>query len=127
MSDDQAERLYEEHVLRHFEEPFHRGLLTEATHRQRVDNPVCGDSVQLELMVSTAGIINQARYTGTGCIISQAAASMLTQHIGGQSFTILRSFAAADMLTLFRAPLTPRRQQCCLLPWLALKTIMMSN
>lgn len=127
MPNDQEEELYEEHVLRHFEEPFHRGLLAEATHRQRVDNPICGDSIQLELKVSTAGIIDQAWYTGTGCIISQAAASILTQHIEGQSLTILCSFEAADMLTLFRAPLTPRRQQCCLLAWKALFALIQSN
>jgi nitrogen fixation protein NifU and related proteins len=127
MPNDSEERLYEEHILRHFQEPFHRGLLDRATHRERVDNPVCGDSIQLELKVSVTRIIDRAWFTGTGCIISQAAASMLTQHIEGQCLTILCSFEAADMLTLFQAPLTPRRQQCCLLPWLALKAIIASS
>ena len=49
MSVEDEQRLYEEHVMRHYEEPYHRGQLADATHRRRVDSPVCGDSVQLEL------------------------------------------------------------------------------
>jgi nitrogen fixation protein NifU and related proteins len=127
MPDDQDERLYEEFILRHFEEPFHRGLLADATHWQRVDNPVCGDSIQLELMVSTVGIIDEAWFTGTGCIISQAAASMLTEFIEGRALEELRDFSARNMLELFRARLTPRRQQCCLLAWKALFALLQSN
>jgi nitrogen fixation NifU-like protein len=70
MSVDDEQRLYENHVMRHYEEPHHRGSLADATHRRRVDNPVCGDSVQLEVRIYAAGIIEQAWSTGTGCIIS---------------------------------------------------------
>jgi nitrogen fixation NifU-like protein len=120
MSVEDEQRLYEDHVLRHFEEPYHRGHLATATHLHRVDNPVCGDSVQVELVVSNTGIIEQAWFTGVGCIISQAAASMLIQHIEGQSLNLIRTFSANDMLALFRARLTARRQHCCLLGWKAL-------
>ena len=76
--------IYEDHILRHYEEPYHNAVLANATHRRRVDNPVCGDSVQLELRVSETGQIEQAWFTGVGCVISQASASMLVEHIEGQ-------------------------------------------
>jgi nitrogen fixation protein NifU and related proteins len=118
MPDESA--IYEDHILRHYEEPHHNDSLASATHRQRIDNPVCGDSVQLELQVSDAGLIEQAWFTGTGCVISQASASMLIEHIEGQSIEALSNFTAQDMLHLFRARLTPLRQRCCLLSWQAL-------
>jgi nitrogen fixation protein NifU and related proteins len=122
MANDES-TIYEDHILRHYEEPYHNDPFTSATHRHRIDNPVCGDSVQLELQVSETGVIEQAWFTGTGCVISQASASMLVEHIEGQSLSSLNSFTAQDMLDLFRARLTPRRQQCCLLAWQALRCV----
>lgn len=119
MASDEA-TIYEDHILRHYEEPYHNESSFDATHRKRIDNPVCGDSVQIELQVSDAGVIEEAWFTGTGCVISQASASMLVEHIEGQSLEALSSFTAQDMLHLFQARLTPRRQQCCLLVWQAL-------
>ena len=115
--------LYEDHVLGHIERPYHRGAFPAATYRQRVDNPVCGDSAQLELRVDDSGFVSEAWFTGTGCIISQASASMLVEHIEGQTLEALSNFTAQNMLDLFRARLTPRRQQCCLLSWQALRRI----
>ena len=112
--------IYEDHILRHYEVPYHNGPFAQATHRQRVDNPVCGDSVQLELLISDTGLIEQAWFTGAGCVISQASASMLVEYIEGQTLEILSSSTAQDMLNLFRARLTPNRQQCCILAWRAL-------
>jgi len=124
MTDESA--IYEDHILRHYEEPYHNGSYAKATHQQRVDNPVCGDSVQLELRVANARLIEQAWFTGTGCVISQASASMFVEHIEGKTIEVLSDFTAQDMLDLFGARLTPRRQQCCLLAWLALCQLIQS-
>ena len=83
--------------------------------------------MQVELLVNQAGIIEQAWFTGVGCIISQASASMLIEHLEGLSLAAVRSFGAQDMLGLFRAPLTSRRQQCCLLAWKACIAAIESN
>jgi len=106
MTDESA--IYEDHILRHYEEPYDNATFADATRRQRVDNPVCGDSVPLELRVSDT------------CVISQASASMLVEHIEGQTLEALSNFTAHDVLHVFRAGLTVRRQQCCLLGWQAL-------
>lgn len=114
------ERVYEEHVLPHFEQPYHRGSLKEATHEARVDNPVCGDMVSLSLQVAD-NVIEEAWQEGTGCIVSQAAASMLAQHVEDMSLEAVASFTSGDMLSLFGVRLTPHRSQCCLLAWQALR------
>ena len=115
--------IYEDHILRHYEEPYHNEPFARATHRQRIDNPVCGDSVQIEIRVSGVGLIEQAWFTGAGCVISQASASMLVEQIEGQTFDSLSHFTAQDMLHLFRARLTPGRQRCCLLAWEAFREL----
>lgn len=117
------QRIYEDHILRHYEEPVRNKPSPRATHRQRLDNPICGDYVQLELLVSETGVVEQAWFTGAGCVISQASASMLAEHIEGQSLDALSIFTAQDMLHLFRARLTPNRQQCCLHAWKVLHEI----
>jgi nitrogen fixation NifU-like protein len=115
--------IYEQHILRHYEEPYHRGQLDRATDRHREDNPVCGDSVQVELRINEEGVIEEAWFDGVGCCISQAAASMLMERIEGMTVPEACQFSARDMLTLFRARLTPLRQNCCLLAWKALKVV----
>jgi nitrogen fixation NifU-like protein len=111
------EDLYQEHVLDHFESPYHRGPCPHATHAHADDNPLCGDFVQVELEIDGEGRIRQAWFDGDGCCISQASASMLIEQIDGKSVNEVKSFTAGDMLQLFGAKLTPNRQKCCLLPW----------
>jgi len=113
--------IYEDHILRHSEEPYHNEPFAKATHRHRVDKPVCGDSVQLQLQISDAGLIQQAWFTGAGCVISQASASMLVEHIEGQTLDAVSSFTAQDVLNLVPARLITGRQRCCLLSWEALR------
>lgn len=118
MSEDE---LYQERILEHYEEPFHRGNCPGATHVHQDDNPLCGDVVRLELAIGSAGEIDDAWFDGDGCCISQASASMLVERIQGKSLDDVKRFSAEDMLALFGARLTPNRQKCCLLPWRVLQ------
>jgi len=111
------DELYQEHILDHFEEPFHRGRCPRATHAHEDDNPLCGDVVRVELQLDPEGRIAEAYFDGDGCCISQAAASMLLERMNGRSVEELKNFTARDMLELFGAKLTPNRQKCCLLSW----------
>jgi len=112
---------YERHVMRHYEEPCHEGQPAHATHRGRVDNPVCGDSVRVELRTGPADAIEEAWFTHQGCIISKAAASMLVEHLEGLSCDDALAITPDDMLELFGVRLLPRRQRCCLLAWEAVR------
>jgi nitrogen fixation NifU-like protein len=125
MSRDEEE-IYQEHVLDHYEDPYHRGHLPQPTHAHEDDNPLCGDVVRIELDVTPQGMIRQAYFDGDGCCISQASASMLVEKIEGRPVDEIRQFTAQQMLELFGAKLTPNRQKCCLLPWRVLQSAVFS-
>lgn len=120
------EEIYLEHVMDHYEDPYHRGPCDGATHRHEDDNPLCGDVVQVELRIDAQGRIEAAWFDGDGCCISQASASMLVEAIEGKTVDELKGFSAEDMLQLFEAKLTPNRQKCCLLPWRVAQTALFS-
>ncbi len=117
MAFNDEEEIYQEHVLDHYEDPYHRGDCDHVTHRDEGDNPLCGDVVRIELDIDAQGKIRSAWFDGDGCCISQASASMLMEKIEGKSVEQVRQFSAQDMLDLFGARLTPNRQKCCLLSW----------
>ena len=110
------EEIYQDHILDHFEDPYHRGHCQGATHAHEDDNPLCGDVVRVELQIDQ-GRIAQAWFNGDGCCISQASASMLVEQLEGKTVDELQAFSADQMLALFGARLTPNRQKCCLLCW----------
>ena len=111
------EELYQEHILDHYEDPFHRGTLPGATHAHEDNNPLCGDVVRIELQLDGDGKIRDLYFTGQGCVISQASASMLLEAMHGKTIEEVKKFSAEDMLALYGARLTPNRQKCCLLSW----------
>ncbi len=84
--------IYEEHVLDHFEDPYHRGPLDSATHAHEADNPLCGDVIHIDLRLSDDGTIEEAWFDGKGCVISQASASMLIEKIEGKTLDEIREF-----------------------------------
>ena len=116
------EEIYQEHVLDHYEDPYHRGHLEQATHQHKDDNPLCGDVVEIELLIDADGKIIEAYFNGDGCCISQASASMLIEKMEGQHVESVKAFSAEDMLELFGPKLTPNRQKCCLLSWRVLQS-----
>jgi nitrogen fixation NifU-like protein len=121
MSIDEEE-IYQEHILEHHEDPFHRGHLPAATHAHQDNNPLCGDVVRIELELDDDGKIRDCYFTGKGCVISQASASMLLEKMQGKSVEEAKRFTAEDMLKLYGARLTPNRQKCCLLSWKVLQS-----
>lgn len=119
------DELYQERILDHYEEPFHRGSCPGATHAHEDENPLCGDVVRVELALEDS-VVRDAYFEGDGCCISQASASMLMERINGRPLDDVRTISAADMLTLFGAKLTPNRQKCALLCWRALQAAIYS-
>lgn len=116
------EELYQEYILDHYEDPFHRGACPGRTHAHEDDNPLCGDVVRVELQLDDDGTVKQAWFDGDGCCISQASASMLMEQIEGKTLDEVKAFSASNMLDLFQAKLTPNRQKCCLLSWRVLQS-----
>ena len=115
------EEIYQEHVLDHYEDPYHRGHAEQATHRHALKNPLCGDKIEIDLAIGSDGKIDELYFNGDGCCISQASASMLAERLDGKTVEEAKEFSARDMLELFGPRLTPNRQKCCLLAWQTLQ------
>jgi nitrogen fixation protein NifU and related proteins len=120
------EELYQEHILEHYEDPYHRGKPTRCTHFHEDDNPLCGDHVEMSLEIDDRGSLREVFFDGDGCCISQAAASMLVERFDQHTVEEVKQFTAEDMLKLFGVRLTPNRQKCCLLPWRVLQAAIYS-
>lgn len=118
------EELYDDYILDHYECPYHKGHLECPTCAHAEKNPLCGDLIRLELKLDDAGKVQEAYFNGKGCAISQAAASILCQHVEGKTLKELQGFQAPDMLRLLKVPLTATRQRCGLLGFKVLKTMM---
>jgi nitrogen fixation NifU-like protein len=119
--DVKEEELYQDYILDHYEEPYHRGDCPDCTHVHQGDNPLCGDRIRMELRIDDLGTMKEVYFNGDGCCISQAAASMLVEKFDGKHIDEVKKFTANDMLDLFGARLTPNRQKCCLLAWRVLQ------
>lgn len=79
------ESLYREVILEHYQHPRNKGRLEEAGVTVRLNNPSCGDQIELFLKVDPQGRVEAARFEGSGCSISQASASMMTERLTGLS------------------------------------------
>jgi nitrogen fixation protein NifU and related proteins len=113
-------------ILDHMESPYHRGRAPNASWARTERNAACGDWVRLELVLEADGRVQQAWFDGGGCLISQAAASIVCQAVEGKTIRELRELTAQQMLDLLEIPLTPRRTQCGLLAFKVLKAMVYS-
>ena len=113
--------LYRENILDHYRHPKHKGELDPHTHRHLEHNPVCGDEIQIDLRVNDAGIVEEAAFTGHGCAISQASASMLMERIQGQPLESVKQLTKEDILADLGIPIGPVRMKCALLSLKVLK------
>jgi len=140
----ELEELYQEVLLDHSRRPRNFGELADASVRVRGDNPSCGDEIDLGVKFSPHGSLEQIKFTGHGCAISQASASMMTIKLKGKSRT-----AAEEMLSAFHdlvlgktddgAPAMgdlrllrgvrkfPQRVKCAMLAWRALEEALRQN
>ena len=129
------EALYQDTILDHYRKPRNKGALPSATATAHISNPTCGDEVTVEAIVE-GGVIRDVRFTGQGCSIAQASASMMTELAKGASVGAVKRTRAAVERLLRREPVTrdalgpliafeavaryPARVNCVLMPWRAL-------
>ena len=84
LPEPQFDDLYRELILDHYRRPRNRGGLAVATRRAEGVNPVCGDEIKLDLLLND-DVIEDIAFSGQGCSISQASASMLTDRVKGKT------------------------------------------
>lgn len=126
--------LYQERILEHYRRPRHKGALARANGAHTVKNPLCGDDVTVAVLQPHDRIVD-AQFTGTGCSIMQATASMLMELVRGRTpaeiSDLSRRFDAmlasgevdeslGDMCALAGVSAFPARHKCAKLPWRAL-------
>jgi nitrogen fixation NifU-like protein len=112
--------LYREEILDHYKHPRHFGHLDEPTLVFHDSNPFCGDEITLELKIEDGKVADVA-FTGHGCAISRAAASMMAEEIIGKPLEELKGWQKEDITDLLGIEVGPVRVKCALLPLKALK------
>lgn len=135
---DDEDDLYQEIILDHSQSPRNQGTIEHPTHQHHGFNPLCGDEIDLQLNIKEDRV-QEIMFQGSGCAISQAAASMLTQQLKGKTTTemvamidifktwmkdrqikdcpeILGDFEALSGVRSY-----PIRVKCALLPWTTLE------
>ena len=111
--------LYRQNILEHYQNPRNFGTLEHPDISAEDSNPLCGDEIRIDLLVKD-GVIEDVRFSGKGCSISRAAASMLTEEIRGKTLEEVKRIGKDDVLEMLGIELGPVRLKCALL---ALKTL----
>ncbi len=114
------DQLYRELILDHYQHPHNHGTIEDADVSFEDTNPLCGDRIRIDLRVRD-GIVEDVKFTGKGCAISQASASMLTDEIKGKSLEEIRQLDKQAVFDLIGIPLSVSRVKCALLPLKVLK------
>ena len=112
--------LYQDFILDHYRNPRNYGHLKRSTHQGRALNPTCGDQLEMDIRVRN-DTIEEVRFRGSGCAISQASASLLSEAIKGKSMTQALSMSPQEIVELLKLPLSPNRLKCALLSLETLK------
>jgi nitrogen fixation NifU-like protein len=112
---------YRENILDHYRNPRNKGRLENPTHAHEEHNPLCGDVIHIDLHVNGENVIDQVRFDGQGCAISQASASMLTEMLQGKTLDEAKELSKEDILEALGIEIGPVRLKCALLSLKVLK------
>ena len=112
--------MYQEIILDYYRNPRHFGELDAPDVLHREVNPLCGDVIEVQMKVKH-GAVDQACFQGKGCAISQAAASMLMEHVQGKPVREVHTFSKEQMLDLLGIPVSYARLKCALLGFKVMK------
>ncbi len=106
--------IYQEDILDHYHHPRNCGILDHPTHKTSANNPTCGDDVSVTLIIKNDTVQN-IKFTGSGCAISQAATSLVTEKILHMPITDVLSLTKDDIITLLGVDVGIGRITCALL------------
>jgi len=114
--------IYREIILDYYRNPRNYGKIQDPDISQRDSNPLCGDELEMQLNIKDDKVAD-VKFTGKGCAISQASASMLTELIMGKDFEYVKKLTKEDILdNLGLHELGPARIKCALLSLKVLKS-----
>ena len=107
--------LYRDHILEHYKNPRNFGTLEPHDLEHHDHNPLCGDEMGVHIRVSGDGTIEDLRFHGQGCAISQAAASMASEELIGMKVRDISELSAAWAIDHLGIDISPTRRKCALL------------
>ncbi len=115
-----GDSIYREIILEHYKNPSNRGVLDPADFSYQDVNPLCGDEIRMDVRV-TDDRISEIRFSGRGCAVSQASASILTEMAEGKSLDEVKAIGKDDLLDEIGIPVSPARMKCAMLGLKVLK------
>lgn len=138
------EELYQEIILDHSRRPRNFGRLPDAGVRVHGDNPACGDEIDLDVKFAADGSLQDIKFSGHGCAISQASASLMTMKLKGRDrATVTQTLSAfhdlvagerddstqllGDLQIMKGVRKFPQRVKCAMLAWRALEEALLKN
>jgi len=122
-----SEDIYRELILDHYRHPSNFGHLKAPTGKYRDSNSNCGDVIEMEVLVKD-GRIADVMFTGVGCAVCIASASLLTEEVKGKRVEEVLKMDEGDVLRLLGLEtITPERGKCAMLPLKVLKISLMQG
>ena len=115
------ESFYREQIIDLYENPLNHGQLDPHDFTYEEDNPLCGDVIRIDVRLDENGRVAEVGWSGDGCAISQASASLLTEEVKGMTLAEIKNFDKETLLELVGVPLSMARVKCALLSLKVLK------
>ncbi|MFZ0031838.1 MAG: SUF system NifU family Fe-S cluster assembly protein [Candidatus Cybelea sp.] len=112
---------YRDYILDHYRNPRNFGKLDRYDATAEDLNPLCGDQIRMELKVDD-GVVSDVRFSGKGCAISQASASMLTERVRGMKLSDVATLSKDVVLEDVGIGISPTRMKCAMLGLRVLKS-----
>lgn len=114
--------MYREMILDLYENPLNHGELDPNTFSHEEDNPLCGDVIKIDVLLDENKKIKEIKWSGDGCAISMASASLVTDHVKGMTIEEVMALDGQDAVDLLGVSnLSMGRVKCATLPMVVLK------
>ena len=108
--------MYRQQILDHYKNPRNYGELEDPTYTHVGENPVCGDTIEMDVVLADdEEIIERVAFRGDGCAISQASASMLSEELAGKSVEDLLAMDRDDIIDMLGVEISAMRVKCAVL------------
>lgn len=108
--------MYRQQILDHYKNPRNYGEMEDPTFSHVGENPSCGDTIKMDVRLEDDGeTIEYVAFSGDGCAISQASASMLSQKLPGTTLSELKEMDRDDIVDMLGVDISPMRIKCAVL------------